>query len=156
MAAGDFCICPSALVSGTALEHVAESRCRAAPVRRQKVSDRAPCRRRREASDRGPLPASGAPRSRAYTSPRLVTVGHSQRLAQPLTRGQQRVIAVLVAVALAAATWAVLRPSSAPVSHNGCVSVVVASSTGGGLLHTCGAAARAWCQTEFARTDALA
>ena len=104
----------------------------------------------------GRLPASGEPRSRAYTSPHMVMVGHSQRLAQPLTRGQQRVIAVLVAVVLAAATWAVLRPSSAPVSRNGCVSVVVASSTGGGLLHNCGAAARAWCQTEFARTDALA
>ena len=100
--------------------------------------------------------ASGAPPARAYTSARMVMVGHSQRLAQPLTRGQQRVIAVVVGVLLAAATWAVIRPTSAPVSRNGCVSVVVASSTGGGLLHNCGAAARAWCQTEFARSDALA
>jgi hypothetical protein len=108
------------------------------------------------APDPGRAPASrSSPGARLYFG-RMVMVGHSQRLAQPLTRGQQRVIAVVVAVLLAAATWAVVRPGGAPVSRNGCVSVVVASSTGGGLLHNCGAAARAWCQTEFARTDALA
>jgi hypothetical protein len=86
----------------------------------------------------------------------MVMVGHSQRLAQPLTRGQQRVIALVLAAVIAAATWAVIGPSSAPVSRNGCVSVVIPGSMGGGLLHYCGAAARAWCQGEFARTDVLA
>jgi hypothetical protein len=86
----------------------------------------------------------------------MVMVGHSQRLAQPLTRGQQRAIALVLALVLAAATWAIIRPSSAPVSRNGCVSVVIPGSMGGGLLHYCGAAARSWCQAEFARTDLLA
>jgi hypothetical protein len=99
---------------------------------------------------------SGAAPARAYTSARMVMVGHSQRLAQPLTRGQQRVIALVMAVVLAAGTWAIIRPSSAPVSRNGCVNVVIPGSMGGGLLHYCGAAARAWCQAEFARTDVLA
>jgi hypothetical protein len=122
------------------------------------VGSRTPSRPAKASAATGPGGSRppGAPPARAYTSARMVMVGHSQRLAQPLTRGQQRVIAVVVAVLLAAATWAVIRPTSAPVSRNGCVSVVVASSTGGGLLHNCGAAARAWCQTEFARTDALA
>ena len=99
---------------------------------------------------------SEAPRAHAYTSARMVMVGHSQRLAQPLTRGQQRAIALVLVAVLAAATWAVVRPSSAPVSRNGCVSVVIPGSMGGGLLHYCGAAARTWCQAEFARTDMLA
>jgi hypothetical protein len=86
----------------------------------------------------------------------MVMVGHSQRLAQPLTRGQQRGIAVVVAVLIAVTSWAVLRPGSPPASRSGCVSVTVASSMGGGVLQRCGAAARSWCLAEFARTDALA
>jgi hypothetical protein len=86
----------------------------------------------------------------------MVMVGHSQRLAQPLTRGQQRVIALVVVVLLAVAAWAITRSSSAPVSRNGCVSTVLAGSMGGGLLHQCGSAARTLCQAEFARSDALA
>jgi len=100
--------------------------------------------------------ASGAPPARAYTSARMVMVGHSRRLAQPLTRGQQRVIAVVVVALLAVATLAITRSSSAPVSRNGCVSIVMAGSMGGGLLQQCGAAARTLCQTEFARIDMLA
>jgi hypothetical protein len=92
----------------------------------------------------------------AYTSAGMVMVGHSQRLAQPLTRGQHRLIALVVVLVLAGASWAIVRPSSAPVSRNGCVNVVVASSMGGGLLQHCGAAARSWCQAEFARSDVLA
>jgi len=86
----------------------------------------------------------------------MVMVGHSQRLAQPLTRGQQRVIALVLVALLAVATWAITRSSSTPVSHNGCVNVVLAGSMGGGLLQQCGSAARTLCQTEFARTDEFA
>jgi hypothetical protein len=86
----------------------------------------------------------------------MVMVGHSQRLAQPLTRGQQRGIAVVVALLIAVTGWALVRPGSPPAARNGCVSVIVASSMGGGVLERCGAAARSWCLAEFAHTDALA
>jgi hypothetical protein len=112
--------------------------------------------RERAGADRAGAQSSGAPSARTYTSARMVMVGHSRRLAQPLTRGQQRVIALVLVAILAATAWAVIRPSSAPVSRNGCVSVVIPGSMGGGLLHYCGTAARSWCQGEFARTDVLA
>jgi hypothetical protein len=86
----------------------------------------------------------------------MVMVGHSQRLAQPLTRVQRQVIAIVVTVLIAATALVVVRPGSAPAARNGCVSVVAASSMGGGLLQRCGAAARTWCLAESARTDALA
>jgi hypothetical protein len=92
----------------------------------------------------------------AYTRPQMVMIGHSQRLAVPLTRAQKRAIAGVLVVMLAVAGWAIGRSSAAPISSHGCVNVVVASSTGGGLLSHCGAAARTWCQTEFAASDPLA
>jgi hypothetical protein len=86
----------------------------------------------------------------------MVMSGHAQRLAQPLTRGQRRVIAVVVAALVGASTWLIVGQHGVPASHNGCVNVLVASSMGGGLLQHCGAEARSWCQTEFARNDVLA
>jgi hypothetical protein len=86
----------------------------------------------------------------------MVMIGHSQRLAQPLTRGQKRLIAVVLALAVGLAGWAIARSSAAPASSHGCVNLVVASSTGGNLLSRCGAAARTWCQAEFASNSALA
>jgi hypothetical protein len=85
-----------------------------------------------------------------------VLIGHSQRLAVPLTRVQKRAIAVVLVVTLGLAGWAIARSSAAPTSSHGCVNVVVASSTGGGLLSHCGAAARSWCRSESAASDALA
>jgi hypothetical protein len=86
----------------------------------------------------------------------MVMIGHSQRLAQPLTRSQKRVIAVVLALVVGLAGWAIAHSNAAPKSANGCVNVVVASSTGGGLLSRCGAAAKSWCQAESADSDALA
>jgi hypothetical protein len=86
----------------------------------------------------------------------MVMTGHAQRLAQPLTRGQKRAIAVVVAAVIGASAWLIVGQRGVPASHDGCVNVLVASSMGGGLLQHCGAAARSWCQTEFARNDALA
>ena len=86
----------------------------------------------------------------------MVMVGHSQRLAQPLTRGQRRTIAAAVLVAVLAAVLLAIRPGSTPASHAGCVRVVVASSTGGVVISHCGAAARSWCVRERAATDQLA
>jgi hypothetical protein len=86
----------------------------------------------------------------------MVMIGHAQRLAQPLTPWQKRLIAAVVAALLGVSAWAIARPSSAPASRNGCVNVIVASSMGGGVLTQCGAGARAWCQAESARNDGLA
>jgi hypothetical protein len=83
-------------------------------------------------------------------------VGHAQRLAQPLTRRQRLLLVLTIAVIAGAVLWAVLRSGGAPVSAGGCVSVVVASSTGGGLLHECGAAARALCRSEATATGSFA
>jgi hypothetical protein len=86
----------------------------------------------------------------------MVMTGHAQRLAQPLTRGQKRVIAIVVAALVGVSSWLIVGQRGVPVSRNGCVNVLVASSMGGGLLQHCGAEARSWCQAEFARNDALA
>ena len=86
----------------------------------------------------------------------MVMVGHAQRLAQPLTRRQRRLIALTLVLIAGLSALAILRSSGAPASRNGCVNVVVASATGGGLLSHCGASARAWCASEYTKTDALA
>ena len=92
----------------------------------------------------------------AYTRPTVVMIGHSQRLAQPLTRVQKRAVLLVLVVVVGVSAWAIARAPSAPTSANGCVNVVVPSSTGGGLLSHCGAAARKWCASEFASSGALA
>jgi len=86
----------------------------------------------------------------------MVMIGHSQRLAQPLSRAQKRAIAVVLALVVGLAAAAIVNSSAAPTSAKGFVNVVVASSTGGGLLSRCGAAAKSWCQAEFRASDALA
>lgn len=78
----------------------------------------------------------------------MVMVGHAQRLAQPLTRRQRRAIALTVAIIAGAILWAVLRSGGVPAAARGCVTIVVASSTGAATLHRCGGAARAWCDSH--------
>jgi hypothetical protein len=73
----------------------------------------------------------------------MVMVGHSQRLAQPLTRHQRRATAIVVAVLAGPTLWAVLRPGSGAAGD-------------GTLRHQCGAAARSWCQSEFTRPEPFA
>jgi len=86
----------------------------------------------------------------------MVMIGQAQRLAQPLTRTQKRAIAAVLLISLALTGWVIASSRSAPLSSHGCVVVVVAGSTGGGVLSHCGAAARAWCRTEFASSGSLA
>jgi hypothetical protein len=86
----------------------------------------------------------------------MVMFGQAERLAQPLTRRQKRVIGLVLAVALALAGWVVVHSSASPTSANGCVNVIIAGSTGGGLLSHCGAAARTWCASELSSSGALA
>jgi hypothetical protein len=90
----------------------------------------------------------------------MILVGQSQRLAVPLTRRQRRAMVacgvVLLAAAIAAGILSVTTGSGYPVSRDGCVSVLVAGSTGGQLLRQCGAPARALCKTEYVRHDRFA
>ena len=80
--------------------------------------------------------------------------------AEPLTRRDKRGIAIVGALVLAVSAglgiWAAVRPGGYGQSRDGCVTVTVPSSTGGALLHECGAGARAMCQAAFARDDKLA
>jgi hypothetical protein len=61
-----------------------------------------------------------------------------------------------LALAVALGVWAAVSPGSYGRSSNGCVNVVAASSTGGAVLHGCGAKARAMCRNAFAHTSRIA
>jgi len=74
--------------------------------------------------------------------------------AQPVTRRDRRVM-LLVGVALliifaGVGIWAAVRPGEYGASRNGCITVNVPSTTGGGLLHGCGDKARHMCRTAYA------
>lgn len=90
----------------------------------------------------------------------MVLVGHSQRLAEPLTPRQRRIMAgvgiALVLAAIAVAVVIATNTNGYGVSRNGCVSVVLAGSTGGELTHECGAPARAWCRNESRQRSPIA
>ena len=86
----------------------------------------------------------------------MVLVGHAERTSRPLTSRQRWILVALLAIVIGGAAWAVLASRGAPVSSAGCVSVVVPSSTGGGVLERCGAAARTWCASELVHPDAIA
>jgi hypothetical protein len=77
-----------------------------------------------------------------------------------MTRRDKRILAVvggfLLAVLAGVGVWAAVRPGSYDRSHDGCITVSVPSSTGGGLLHQCGAQARMTCRNAFAQDDRLA
>ena len=82
------------------------------------------------------------------------------RHGESLTPRQKRVFAVLGAVLIVliggVSAWAIGDPGSYGRSGNGCVNVVTPSSTGGGIMHECGAAARAMCRSAFAQHTQLA
>ena len=83
----------------------------------------------------------------------------TQPPAERLTRSAKRRLAwiggILAAVLIAVVAWTVSSPGSYGTSKAGCVTVTVPSSTGGGLLHQCGAGARAMCRNAFARRDKI-
>jgi hypothetical protein len=86
--------------------------------------------------------------------------GRSQRLSAPLTPRAKRMMAAVGVLAVAGlggtAVWGVGHQDAYGPSRNGCITVSVASSTGGALLHDCGAGARAACRNAFAGRDNMA
>jgi len=78
---------------------------------------------------------------------------------EPLTRRDKRGIAIVGALILAGlgglGIWAAVEPGGYGQSHDGCVTVSAASSTGGALLHACGSGAVAMCHAAFAHQDKL-
>jgi hypothetical protein len=79
--------------------------------------------------------------------------------AEPLTRRDKRGMAIVGALVLAVfaalGVWAAVRPGGYGQSRDGCVTVTEPSSTGGALLHACGASARAMCRAAFSHGDKL-
>ena len=63
--------------------------------------------------------------------------------------------ALIVAGLVGLGIWAAVQPGGYGQSRNGCVTVSAASSTGGALLHACGARAVAMCQAAFTHQDQL-
>jgi hypothetical protein len=82
-----------------------------------------------------------------------------QPKAEPLTRRDKRGLAVAGAIMLAVfggvGIWAVVQPGSYGRSHDGCVTVSAASSTGGALIHECGSDAVRMCRAAFIHSDPL-
>jgi hypothetical protein len=63
------------------------------------------------------------------------------------------IVAVLVAAGVSIGVWSAVSHDDYATSANGCVSLTVASSTGAGSLHYCGAQAKAFCRASFAKSD---
>jgi hypothetical protein len=75
---------------------------------------------------------------------------------QATSRDKRKIAAVVAAVLLllaAVAVWAAIRPGRYGSSRNGCITVTMPSSTGGALIHQCGASARSLCKRAYAGTD---
>jgi hypothetical protein len=73
-------------------------------------------------------------------------------------RGKRILIAVaalLVAAGLGLGIWSTVGHDKYGASANGCVNFTVASSTGGSLIHYCGAGAKSFCRSAYADDDRL-
>lgn len=67
------------------------------------------------------------------------------------------VLSTVIGAAVAGAiVWSVVSPGDYTRSHDGCVAIAVASSTGAAILRTCGTRARALCESVPAEKDELA
>jgi hypothetical protein len=86
---------------------------------------------------------------------RVVPFASQPAAEQVTSRDKRRIAAVVVAILLmlaAVAVWAAVRPGSYGSSKDGCITVTVPSSTGGALIHQCGANARSLCKRAYAGT----
>jgi hypothetical protein len=74
-----------------------------------------------------------------------------------LTPRQKRIFAIAAVVVILVfgglAAWGVVGHDSYGASGHGCVNVTVPSTTGGSIVHYCGAQARSFCQTSFRSSD---
>jgi hypothetical protein len=90
----------------------------------------------------------------------MIMEGHAKRLREPLSRGQRRAlyatVGALLAVIAALAAYGAVASTPGATSGHGCVSVTVASTTGGATLHYCGRAAKQWCMMESQRNGPVA
>lgn len=84
----------------------------------------------------------------------------AQPAAEPVTsRDKRRIlfaVAALVVVLAGVGIWAAIKPGSYGASKNGCITVTLPSTTGGALLHQCGAAARTTCRRAFTSSGKVA
>jgi hypothetical protein len=64
--------------------------------------------------------------------------------------------AAIVLGLVGVAVWAALDPGRYASSGDGCVTLTIASSTGGAVLHACGDQARVMCAAAFAGEDRIA
>ena len=86
----------------------------------------------------------------------MVMIGHSERLATPLSRRATRTMAAIVGCLLALVVGVIVFASVSsdqPTSAHGCINVIVPSSMGAGQLHQCGAGARQWCDSLAGKRD---
>ena len=72
--------------------------------------------------------------------------------------GKRRLAVILAAVAVglgAAGAWSAIRPGGYDQQRAGCVTATIPSSTGGGLVHECGAGAAELCRHALRHDDRL-
>jgi hypothetical protein len=89
----------------------------------------------------------------------MVMIGHSARLATPLSRRQTRTMAAVLGCVLALVVAAIVFASvgsDRASSARGCVNVVVPSTMGAAQMHQCGVAARQWCDSLVGKRDPMA
>jgi len=77
-----------------------------------------------------------------------------------LTPRQKRIFAIAAVVVIVVfgglTAWGLVAHDSYGTSANGCVNVTVPNTTGGSIVHYCGAKARSFCQTSFRSQDQVA
>src|ERR1051326_3212777 len=66
------------------------------------------------------------------------------------------VSALIAAAVIGGSIWGAVAQDKFGSSANGCVNVNVAGSTGGELIHKCGADARAFCKVAYTTNDHIA
>lgn len=65
------------------------------------------------------------------------------------------IVGVVAAAGVAIGGWSAVSGDGYATSANGCVSVTVPSTTGGGTIHYCGTRAETFCRAAFAHADAV-
>jgi hypothetical protein len=89
----------------------------------------------------------------------MVMIGHSARLATPLSRRQSRTMAAVLACVFALVAGAIVFASVSSdqaSSAHGCINVIVPSTMGAGQLHQCGVGARELCDSLVGKRDPMA